>query len=51
MTIDGIKYVVLSETPYDFEGKTRYSIRLRRPRGKRVYVVIRYENGTLSSVV
>lgn len=52
LTIDGITYDVLRQrefAPDLFPG--RLAIHLKRPKGKRTYEVIRYANGTLSSVV
>jgi hypothetical protein len=51
LTLDGITYAVLSEKPYEYNGYKRVSITLKRPRGRRTYVAIRYENGCYSSVV
>ena len=52
LNIDGITYDVIRErefAPDLFPG--RVAIALRRPRGKRTYEVVRYANGTYSSVV
>lgn len=51
ITISGIRYAVISEKPFEFEGKQRMSLIIRRLKGKRHYFVIRYENGALSNPV
>jgi hypothetical protein len=51
LTLDGITYAVLAEKPYEYNGYKRVSITLKRLRGRRTYVAIRYENGLYSSVV
>jgi hypothetical protein len=58
--IDGIKYEILREKDFVLTSKevsslkhpvTRTTLYLKRPRGKRTYHAVRYENGTISSVV
>lgn len=49
--IDGINYEVLKIKEYNHKGSDRQSITMKRPAGKKRYNVIRYENGSLSSVV
>lgn len=50
MNINGTNYIVLAEVPVKgFSG--RVEITLRKPRGKRSYHAIRYEDGSFSSVV
>jgi len=48
---DGITYKVITAKPYIHNGITRISYTCKRPRGKRTYVVIGYENGTFSTAV
>lgn len=48
MIINGTKYEVISEKK--FSDLNRTEITLRKPNGKRLYHVVRYEDGTLSSV-
>jgi hypothetical protein len=50
LTFDGVSYVVLTEKTYEHNGSKRASITMKRPRGKRTYHVVRYENGTYSSI-
>lgn len=58
IVIDGVKYEVLKEkdfvlTPANLPSLkgpvTRTSLYLKRPRGKKVYLAVRYENGRISS--
>lgn len=51
MTIDGITYIVVSQKPFTHNGMARVAIGLRRPNGKKLYEVVRYEDGTMSAVV
>lgn len=51
MEIDGIAYVVVSVKNFTHNEKNREWITLRRPKGKRFYYVVRYENGSLSRVL
>lgn len=51
ITLDGIKYVVVSIANYQHNGQCRKQITLRRPKGKRTYVVYHYENGAFSHVI
>lgn len=48
---DGITYQVLTAKPYIHNGVSRISYTVKRPRGRRTYVVIGYENGTFSTAV
>lgn len=57
VTIDGVSYNVIKEIEFTLgpsEGfipsVTRTQITLKRPRGKKTYMAIRYENGRYSSV-
>ena len=57
VTIDGVSYNVIRETEFTLgpsEGfipsVTRAKITMKRPRGKKIYMAIRYENGKYSSV-
>lgn len=49
--IRGIFYNVLSSMPFTHNGKQRESLRLRRPKGNRLYLAVRYENGDISDAV
>ena len=49
--LDGIAYEILRIKNYNHKGNDRQSITMKRPRGKKSYNVIQYENGTFSSVV
>ena len=47
---DGITYEVITAKPYVYSyGIARISYTCKRPRGKRTYNVIGYENGTFST--
>lgn len=48
ITIDGVTYEIISENK--FSELDRVEISLRRPKGKRVYHAVRYEDGSVSSV-
>ena len=50
MNIDGITYVVVSVSEYTHKGNLRQIITLRRPKGRRNYKAVRYENGVISAV-
>lgn len=49
MTINGNHYLVLGEKKID--GMDRLEITLRKPNGKKLYHVVRYEDGSISGVV
>lgn len=50
MTIDGITYEIISEKQIaGFDNRVEFC--LRRPRGKRLYYAVRYENGEISGAV
>ncbi len=49
--IDGVTYEIVRERQFQANGAVRTAIRMRRPNGKKFYEVVRYENGSLSSVV
>lgn len=59
VVIDGVKYEVLFEREFTLstadmplrQPATRVSLYLKRPRGKRTYHAVHYENGKYSSVV
>jgi len=51
VTIDGIKYIIHSTREFVFAGSVRHELFMRRPKGKRFYAVVRYENGTYGSVL
>jgi hypothetical protein len=46
---DGILYDVLKASTYTFNGRNRVSYTCKRPRGRRTYIIIGYENGTFST--
>ena len=46
--IKGITYEVISRTPFEHNGKQRFELVLRRPKGKRHYLAFQYENGVIS---
>ena len=48
MTINGTTYEVLGEKK--FSEMARTEITLRKPRGKKLYYVVRYEDGSFSPV-
>ena len=48
-TAEGIKMTVIKATPFNFNGNDRVSYICKRPRGRRTYVVIGYENGAFST--
>jgi len=49
--LNGISYEVLKIKDYNHKGGDRQSITMKRPAGKKRYNVIRYENGSFSSIV
>ncbi|MDW9528103.1 hypothetical protein RWE87_05080 [Sinorhizobium meliloti] len=50
INLDGVTYEILGEKK--IAGfSSRVEIMLRRPRGKRVYHAVRYEDGSISSAV
>jgi hypothetical protein len=51
LCIDGVYYVIVNERPGPPEHPHRKVITCRRPKGKRHYVVIEYENHTFSTPV
>ena len=46
---NGITYNVITAKPYEFNGRSRISYTCKRPKGKRTYIIIGYENGTFST--
>ncbi|MGA0983168.1 MAG: hypothetical protein ACO3ST_00550 [Burkholderiaceae bacterium] len=46
---DGITYDVIKAEAYTHNGRSRVSYVCKRPRGRRTYMVIGYENGTFST--
>ncbi len=51
MIISGITYEVIAEKAFAFGATVRTEITLRRPKGKRIYHVVRYEDGSISEAV
>jgi hypothetical protein len=51
LQIEGITYEVLKAQPYTHNGNARTEFTVKRPRGRRTYLVVKYENGQFSSVV
>ena len=49
--INGITYDVLEAKPYQWDGQERTYLRLKRPRGRKHYLVFGYENGTFSDPI
>lgn len=49
--VDGITYSVLQSRGFEHKGKARTVLTLRRPSGKNLYSVVRYENGSYSRVL
>ena len=43
--------VVISIKDFEYKGVSRKSIKARKAKGKRVYYVTQYENGTFSEAV
>lgn len=41
--------VIISEKPYNHKGNDRVIIKARKARGKKVFMVVKYEDGTFSS--
>lgn len=46
---EGIQMTVIKARAYNHNGCDRVSYTCKRPRGRRTYVVIGYENGTFST--
>lgn len=51
ITKDGVTYEVVKAKPYEYKGNSRVSYTCKRPRGRRFYMIIGYENGTFSRAV
>lgn len=51
LQIKGITYDVLEAKPYRWNGIERTYLRLKRPRGRKNYLVFGYENGTFSDPI
>lgn len=49
ITINNKNYVVVKETTFTHKGTERTEFQVRKPQGKRVYFVVKYENGLFSS--
>jgi len=49
--IEGITYEVLKAESYVHNGNARTQYTVKRLRGRRSYLVVKYENGQFSSVV
>lgn len=47
--IKNIKYIVVDRVETSFKG--RFSLYLKRPKGKRLHLAVEYENGAISDVV
>lgn len=48
--IGGVQYEIVRTREFKHGSDTRTAMFLRRPAGKRIYHVVRYENGALSAV-
>ena len=46
---EGILMTVVSAKPYSHKGNDRVEYTCKRPRGRRTYYVVGYENGTFST--
>lgn len=46
---EGILMTVVSAKPYSHKGNDRVAYTCKRPRGRRTYCVVGYENGTFST--
>lgn len=46
---EGIQMTVIKARPFTHNGCERVSYTCKRPRGRRTYVVVGYENGTFST--
>lgn len=51
MNINGKQYIVLGEKKFSHKGNLRTEISLKLPRGKKIYYVVVYEDGSMSEVV
>jgi hypothetical protein len=51
ITVSGQRYLVLELKPYEYKGRQRVSLTVRKPRGRNSYTVIVYENGSMSEAV
>jgi len=51
MNINGKQYIVLGEKKIGHASGERKEISLKLPRGKKIYYVVVYANGTMSEVV
>jgi hypothetical protein len=51
ITVDGITYDITGIMTFDVNGKQRHELRLRRPKGRKTYTAVVYENGTMSEVI
>ena len=47
----GFEWVVKSRKEYDHWGKTRFSIKATKPKGRKVFTMVIYENNTISGAV
>ena len=48
--IDGITYNVIATSPIKAFAN-RYALTLQRPKGRRFYFAVRYENGAISNAI
>lgn len=48
LRVNGVTYDVLQAKPYTWNGLDRMYYQVKRPRGRRTYIVFGYENGTFS---
>lgn len=51
INLNGTDYVVIASLTINYKGSERTQLTLRRPRGKVTYRVVKYANGTYSSIV
>lgn len=45
------KAVIVDATEFDHKGKQRQSLRVKKANGKKIYMVVRYENGRYSTAI
>lgn len=51
ITVSGHRYLVLASKPYEYKGRQRVALSVKKPKGRNTYTVIVYENGSMSEAV
>jgi hypothetical protein len=51
INISGQEFVVINKKPFVKDGKLRMELKLRKPKGRKLFHAVVYENGAISSVV